>query len=276
MSADSFRALCTDHYVNQKLTTKMELPRGRETVLELFERIRRQFPAMSQFRRHRDELALESTQRDMPHRWAAVRATNIRSGTVNAGAFAESYSLHKTILETAPYYLNIPPLDVDHLEVLFGFDLAAPGNHDAIVFEALHADSPLARLVDIRHTTPVECEPLVALSLDRREGEDVEIQFEVKTRSQGGHDSGSGGGGGSGSGGGESGSGSGGASGGGGGGGGEPISVYLTLRRFGAPDDLKDLPRWFDSLVRMGEELIENRVVPHLLVPLREAIGSGS
>ena len=32
---DSYRALCTDFYVNQKISVKMELPRTRETVLDL-------------------------------------------------------------------------------------------------------------------------------------------------------------------------------------------------------------------------------------------------
>src|SRR3982750_3158111 len=81
--SESYRALCTDFYANQKIAVKMELPRTRETVLDLFERVRRQFPGMSSFRRYRDELALESPQSEMPHRWLAVRNTNIRSGVVN-------------------------------------------------------------------------------------------------------------------------------------------------------------------------------------------------
>ena len=72
---ESFRALCNDFYVNLKLSVRMELPRTRETVLDLFERIRRQFPHMNAFRKYRDELALESPQTEMPHRWAAIRET---------------------------------------------------------------------------------------------------------------------------------------------------------------------------------------------------------
>ena len=33
--SESYRALCSDFYVNLKLGVKMELPRGRDTVLEL-------------------------------------------------------------------------------------------------------------------------------------------------------------------------------------------------------------------------------------------------
>ncbi len=34
----SYRALCTDFYVNLKLGLKLDLPRKREEVLEMFER----------------------------------------------------------------------------------------------------------------------------------------------------------------------------------------------------------------------------------------------
>ena len=53
MMGDSYKALCSDFYINQKLTVKMDLPRSRETVLEFFERVRKQFPQMNQFRRYR-------------------------------------------------------------------------------------------------------------------------------------------------------------------------------------------------------------------------------
>jgi hypothetical protein len=34
--ADSYRALCSDFYVNLKLNLKLDLPRERQTVLDLF------------------------------------------------------------------------------------------------------------------------------------------------------------------------------------------------------------------------------------------------
>jgi len=56
--SESYKALCSDYYVNLKLQLKLELPRNRETVLDLFERVRKQFSSMSSFRRYKDELAL--------------------------------------------------------------------------------------------------------------------------------------------------------------------------------------------------------------------------
>jgi hypothetical protein len=256
--AESYRALCSDFYVNMKVQVKLELPRSRETVLELFERIRRQFPAMAHFRRFKEELALEAPQSEMPHRWVAIRSSTIRSGVVNAGTLKDGYALHLQLLETAPHYLSISPLDVDHIELLYGFDLLASGNHDAIVFDAMFANSPMAGLADIRGAEPIDVQPFIGLVLGERRSEDgaspgTELGFEIKTRSDAKHapppeaDSP-----------------------------GEPISVYLSLRKFGPFADLKDLPTAFSGLARRGEELIESRVVPHLLGPIRDAIASSN
>ncbi len=247
--SESYRALCTDFYVNQKVGVKMELPRTRETILDLFERIRKQFPAMTTFRRYRDELALESTQSEMPHRWLAVRGTSIRSGTVNASTMEEAYALHKQILTISPAFLSISPLDVDYVELLYGFDLQAGGNHDAIVLDALLPGSPLAAFLDIPEATPTDYQPLVGLTFGK--GRDIEVYFEVKTRPAEGRPRDP-----------ESNT--------------DPISVYLTLRKFGAIDDVKELPTTLTRLAKLGESLIEHRVVPGLLVPIREAIGSSN
>ncbi|MFA6045426.1 MAG: hypothetical protein WC718_10615 [Phycisphaerales bacterium] len=247
--SESYRALCTDFYVNQKLTVRMELPRSRDTVLDFFERVRRQFPEMKGFRKYKEELALESSQSEMPHRWMALRSNSVRTGVVNPPSPEEAYSLHAVVLEAAPTYMSISPLDVDYVELLYGFDLAANGNHDAIVLDALIPGSPLAALLDIPNTTPIDCQPLIGLSLGKRG--DTEVYFEVKTRATSGmglqESEGP-----------------------------EPISVYLTLRRFGALGDTKELPGVLAKLAKLGEELVESRVVPGLIVPIREAIASGN
>ena len=48
----AFQALCSDFYVNQRLWLKLDLPDRRETVLDLFDRLRRTFPKLSQFQRY--------------------------------------------------------------------------------------------------------------------------------------------------------------------------------------------------------------------------------
>jgi hypothetical protein len=247
--AESYKVLCNDFYVNQKLQVKMELPRTRETVLDLFERARRQYPHMAAFRRFKDEFVLESPQTEFPHRWLSVRGLSIRTGTVNPTTMGEAYSLHTFILENAPPFLSISALDIDSLEVMYGFDLAATGNHDAIVLDALIPGSPLAALLDVPNATPISCQPAVGLAFG--ENRETEVFFEVKTHP------------------------------------GEPrpreaassadvISVFVTLRRQGVFGNVADLPKHFAKLTALGEELIENRVVPGMLVPLRDAIASGN
>jgi hypothetical protein len=256
--SSSYRALCSDFYVNQKISVKLDLPRGRETILDLFERVRREFPTMASFKRYRDELALESPQSDEPHRWLAVRANTIRSGAVNPTTFDEGYGLHRCVLEVAPYFLSISPLDIEYVELLYGFDLAAPGNQDAIVADALLAGSPLGELLDVEHATTIDFQPLIGLLLHPaaapgglRSAEGVEAHLEVKTRSGAApisrDDEGIA----------------------------EPISVYVTLRRYEPVTNLKALASVFRTLAEHAEHLIEAHALPGLVAPIRRAITAG-
>lgn len=245
---ESYRALCDDFYVNQKVTVKMDLPRTRETVLELFERARKQFPSMSQFRRVRDELALESPQTEMPHRWLAVKPNSIRTGTVNPTDDHSAYALHRFVLESAPPYLSITPLDIDYIELLFGFDLHCGGNHDGVVLDALIPGSPLAAILEIPGTVPIDYQPMIGLAVSEQ---GMEVHFEVKTRpvtSSPREPSGAG----------------------------DPISVYLTIRRFGAITHTRELAEAFDRMSGLGQDLVETRLLPGILTPIREAIASGN
>lgn len=244
--SDSYRALCSDFYINLKLGLKLDLPTDRQAILDMFDRVRKDYPAMDQFRRYSDELALETQQSGADNLWLAIRSNNVRAGVVNPDRIADAYRFHRRILEISPYYLTISPLDVEYVEMLFGFDLFVTGNHDEIVFDALYAGSRLSSLLQIPGAFPVDCQPVIGV-LTRDESE-VEVHFEVKTRSAAGHrkdpfaDA-------------------------------EPISVYLTLRKRGPVCEVDDLARAADDLSARGEELVGTRVIPHLVVPLREAAG---
>lgn len=244
--SQSYRALCTDFYVNIKLALKMDLPRDRQTTLDLFDRIRREHAMMNQFRRYREELALESPAGEH-QQWLAVRQTNVRAGFVNPPRLADAYKFHASVLDVVPFFLSISPLDIDNLEVLYGFDLAAEGNHDAIVYHALMAGTAHAGLGDIAGAEPLDCQPVLGVRLG--EPAPCDAYFEVKTRSTTSrHDRERDGG--------------------------EPISVYVTLRRAGPFDDVKNLPGVFRELSERGEELVESKVIPQLVGPIREAIGA--
>lgn len=246
----SYKALCSDHYVNQRLNLKMDLPLRRDTALSLLDRIRRDFPWMNVFKRYQNELALESAAGHERQQWVALRKTSIRSGSVNPDTAEDALALHKVVLEVAPYYLDISPLDAEYVELLYGFDLLAPGNHDSIVFDALIAGSPLAPLAEGPGERVLECQPMLGLSLT--EHGDVQAHYEVKTRKAGAEtamllERSE-----------------------------EPISVYLTVRKYGPMSDIADYASAVSILAEHAEDLISTRVMPHLLMPLRDAIAAGS
>lgn len=241
--AVSFRALCSDYYINQKLSVKLELPRSRGTVLDMFERLRRAFPSLDQLKRYDDELALESGPGSSPHRWLAVRDTNIRSGVVNPSSDDEAYTLHRQVLDVAPYFLNISPLDIEYVDLLFGFDLDCRGGHDRVIHEALFAPTDLGDLLDIEGVVPVDCQPVLGYAFGPRLEHEVHIEIKSRSTRQTAGESV------------------------------EPISVYLTVRRLGPFDDIKDIITLTDHLAEQGEALVERTVVPKLLRPLRDAIG---
>jgi hypothetical protein len=240
-----FAAWCSDFYVNQRLSLKMDLPDRREPVLELFDRIRRECPRLSRMRRFEHEVALESAEDSREFLWVSLRRTSLRSGHVNPSSTADAYHLHRMLLETAPWYLSMSPLDIDHVELVFGFDIETEANRDEVVYGALMGESPLAALVDSAHDRPLDIQPCIGLALNATG--DLQAFFEVKTRPQAAdaspRTSAA-----------------------------EPISVFCTVRKSGPLKALEELPVVFATLCGHAERLCEQRVIPHLVMPIRQAI----
>ena len=267
---NEYSAFAADFYINQRLNLKMDLSMRRDTVLSLFDRVRKDQPHMDRFKRYTDELALESRPEILggsgevtgaTQQWVAVRKTSVRSGSVNPQSAEAGCRLHRLVLESAPYFLDISPLDIDHLEVLYGFDLMAHGNHDTIVFNALYGGSPIAAIVDgldARHKREhklVDCQPLIGVALS--DDGDIQAHFEIKTRTGGAAFA--------------AGSSRGGKSdfre--------EPISVYLIVRKYGPFTQVDELVAVFADLTHRGQDLLDSVVLPKLLSPLRDAIVTG-
>lgn len=241
----SYGALCSDFYVNIKLGLKMDLPEERQTILDLFDRVRRECPSMSRFRRFRGELALESSEDDGKSQWLALRRNTLRAGVVNPAELEDACRVHRSILTVAPYFLSISPLDVDYVEALFGFDFEAEGNQNRIVQDALLSGTPLGNLLELDGASPIDIQPFLGLSLS--DAMDMQAYFEVKTRStprqmRAGDATD------------------------------EPISVYVTMRKYGPIDDVTELPVIYDALCAEAEKLAQAKVLPCLIQPLREAI----
>lgn len=242
-----YAALCSDFYINQKLALKMDLPFGREAVLDLFGRLRKSYPSLQHVRRFEGEVALESPEDDPQYQWLALTPTAVRSGCVNSDTVEQAGKMHRTILETTPFFLSISPLDVEYLEMIFGFDLHAESNRNEIVFDALLGDSMLAGLVTESQERMLDVQPFIGFSLDADEQQHVFV--EVKTRPRPGelhrerYDA-------------------------------LPISIYLTVREYGPVQHLETLPELAGTLLKRARRLVDERLIPHIVVPIRQAISS--
>lgn len=260
----SYAALCDDFYINQRLGLKMDLPLRRDSALSMFDRLRREHPTLARFRKQGHELSLESgdpgaaasaTATAAPpdgraQSWVALRKTSVRSGSVNPETMADGYALHRLVLEVSPYFLDISALDVEFVELLIGFDLHFAGNHDEVVYHALMADSPVGSLAQIPGALPIDCQPSFGVALNG--ACNIHAHMEVKTRSSprgvpraGAFNE-------------------------------EPISVYVTLRRYGPHPDVTALPEVLEELARHAEAIADERAIPGLVNPLRAAIASGN
>lgn len=248
--ATSYGALCSDFYVNTKLAVKMDMPSERETVLHFFDRVSKSLPTMNRFRRYDGELALESSRAEQEYRWLALRQHGLRTGHVNPESLDASAEFHKLMLEIAPFHLTLSALDVDYLEVLFGFDLECEQDHDDVVFDALLADSPLGNLAKLGNGETIakvlDVQPVFGLSLS--EGGETQAYYEIKTRprSRRGKSSRNG----------------------------EPISLFLTVRRYGPIDSLESLTGWYSELASICDTLCSERLVPDLLNPINRVIAA--
>src|SRR5687767_412669 len=147
--SNPFAAFCDDFYVNMRLGSQLQLPHSRETVLHMFERIQKSFLRMSRFRKSENgDFNLEEDRSGPAYRWLALENKRLAAGHVNPESIEDSLKLHKLVLEQAPYQLGISPVEIDYLDVLFGFDLAFTGNHDEVIADSLFANSPLTCLAE--------------------------------------------------------------------------------------------------------------------------------
>jgi hypothetical protein len=233
-----------------RLGSQMALPHNRETILHFFETIQKGFPGMTRFRKtDNGELNLEEDRSQQAYRWLAVEQKRLSAGHVNPPTTADAIKLHTLLLELAPHHLGLSPVEIDYLDVLFGFDLEFAGNHDEIIAESLYPESPLTCLLDEEGAKPVDFQPTVtvALSDDCR----LQARIDVVTRTNsyqvrtGDYSD-------------------------------DVISVYLILRRYWGDRPKQPLPALLSEMSERAESLCTNLVVPRVLKPISSAIASRS
>jgi len=248
--SNPFAAFCDDFYVNMRLGSQLNLPHQRETLLHFFERIQKGFPAMSRFRKTEGgEFNLEEDRSSHSYRWAAVETKRLAAGHVNPTSIEESLKLHTLLLQLAPYHLGISPIEVDYLDILFGFDLAFSGNHDEIIADSLFAESPLSCLAEESGAKAVDFQPTITVALS----EDCRLQarIDVVTRTNsyqvrtGDYSD-------------------------------DAISVYLILRRYWGDRPKEPMEQLLAQMAERGEQLCTQYILPRVIKPITSAIASRS
>lgn len=245
-----FSAFCEDFYVNMRLGSQMSLPHNRETVLHFFERVQKEFPQMSRFRKSDNgEFNLEEDRSNQSYRWMSLENKRLSSGHVNPGSVEDSLKLHRLLLEQAPYQLGISPVEVDYMDVLFGFDLEFSGNHDEIIAESLFPESPLTCLTEETGAKAVDFQPTVTVALS----EDCRLQarIDIVTRTNsyqvrtGDYSD-------------------------------DCISVYLILRRYWGDRPKLPMEKLMEQMAEKADHLCQTHIVPKVLRPISSAIASRS
>lgn len=241
-----YSGLCDDFYINMNLSTEMELPANRETVLHFFERVQKNYPTMRNFYvRERGDFVLEEDKDRGCYRWATIEPRRVCSGHVNPETMEQAMDQHRLILELAPYLLSVSPLDCEALDLLFGFDFTYRGNHNQLVAEALGVGPAMERLADTAGATVINHEPSLTIALD----EECRTQFRVsvETRTNAYHvrtgDFPE-----------------------------EQLSVYATARQYGS---LSHDANYVDTLGRLFQicrDMIDRHVVEQVLRPLARTI----
>jgi hypothetical protein len=245
-----FGALCDEFFLSTRLYLKLGLAPDRETVLHFFDRIRREYPTMRKMRRRDDgTVILEEDERDGDcYKWLRLDAACLRIGYSSPPSVGAYRRYVRFLLDQAPYHLTISDLDVDYIEVMFGFDMEYRGNHDQLVADTLYADHPLASLAigdDAAHA--IDCQPYfgVALTPNCDTQACVEIKSRTSTYEMRTGDF-------------------------------EPqmLSVFLAVRKYWGFGDSRALGEVHDSLCEKAEQMAGSKVVPLVVNPLAQAIAS--
>lgn len=244
----SYGSFADDFGISMYLSSKVELPTNRETVVHFFESVRKQYPKMTEFeKRDNNEYALEEDRDAGSYRWVTLDTRRMCSGFVNPPTLEESDVQNDWLLEAAPYHLGISALDADVLDVVYYFDLMYAGNHDEVVAEALASSGPLDSLAKLPAARVLNYQPSMMMALD--EGCQLQARLSIETRTTayqvrtGNFPE-------------------------------TPISVYFTVRQFWGKQPYPTFLESYRNQRRVIDELVSEHVIPHVVQPLAKTIGA--
>ncbi len=245
-------AVCDEFYVNCRLFLKLEMGLERETVLHFFDRIRKEFPALTKLRR-RDEhcLVLEEEPDDEgSRRWIRLDRDSLRFGVFSPTDMEDVRRFGRLIFTQAPYHLTFSDIDYEHLELMYGFDLEYRGNHDQLVAETFCGEQSAGTFLfndDAMHI--IDAQPYFGIALTPEC--DLQAYIEVKSRTttfevrSGTFED-------------------------------QPISVFLTTRKYWGVGDSVSLADALVTSFDAADELASDKIVPSIVNPLAAAIASRS
>ena len=244
---NSFKSLCDEFYADMRINTELELPGERDTVLTFFERIQKQFPTMGNFyRKENGDFSLEEDRNAEKYRWVTLELDRICSGCANPADLDDAYSLHRLVLELAPYMLGVSHLDIESLDVTFAMDFDYQGNHDEVIADAFFTGTPFNSFLDLPNSSPIAFSPTVIIGLDEACCTQARITIESRTGAHeirtGKYKSG------------------------------EPISLYFTIRKLSKSSEKFNTIQSFKQQCEIVEELMAEKIIPNFVGPLSNAI----
>lgn len=241
-----YEAFSDDYYLNMHLSTELDLPKNRESVMHFFEQIQRRYPTMQHFySREKDEYVLEEEKESGQYRWASVESRRVSSGAVNPADLDETIAQQRAVLDIAPYALSISPLECESLSIMFGFDFNYRGNQNELLREALGVLPAFENVLDQPGLQLLSHEPGIHFSLDDQCRTQCRIGFETRTtayqvRTKEFAE--------------------------------EQLSVYLTVRRFESLGVGENFVDEYDRLAQWGRELVDGYLITNILRPLQQTI----
>jgi len=241
-----YNSLADDFYVNMNLSTEMDLPGSRETVLHYFEQMQKKYPQLRNFySRDKHDFILEEDKDQGNYRWCSVEPRRICSGQVNPSSVDGALEQHLLALELAPYALSISPLDCESLDFLLGFDFSYRGNHNQLIAEALGICPALERLSAMPEATIINNEPNLTIALDDECRLQCRLSIEPRTNAYqirtGEYQE-------------------------------EQLSVYVTARQYGSLAADQTYVKTLNRLAEVCINVLDNYVIEAVLQPLARTI----
>ncbi|MEZ6091613.1 MAG: hypothetical protein R3C05_27080 [Pirellulaceae bacterium] len=241
-----YDAFSDDYYVNMHLSTELDMPRERQSVMHFFEQIQRRYRTMQNFySREKHEFVLEEDKESGQYAWASVEPRRISCGNVNPTNLDEAVEQQRTILDMTPYALSISPLECETLSVMFGFDFTYRGNQNELLAEALGVLPAFEKALEVPGISMLSHEPSLQFAIDDECRTQCRIGFETRTTAYqirtGDFSE-------------------------------DQLSVYLTVRRFDSLRFDQSFADEYSRLAQLGRNLVEDYLIQNVLRPLQQTI----